>query len=278
MGTTFKKCLAAGAAALAAWAVLIKPRTKYSPDLSALAAYDFADGGLHDYYNGISKNSLPAVKAAMDGGYAVKLDVRVSRDGVPVILSDHELYALCGVDGEAENKALDELKKLKLQETDETVCTLEEVLAEIDCRIPVVLELKVYRDNYGTLCRRVTDILENYDGVYAVESEDYRAVRWFRNYEPEVLRGQILGRTSYAGKDLLSALMSFARNMMFTNIFTLPDYISVGYSERKNISLRYCKLLYHVPVICRDIRTEEQYETARGNDEIAVFENLEPGD
>ena len=278
MGTTFKKCLAAGAAALAAWAVLIKPRTKYSPDLSALAAYDFADGGLHDYYNGISKNSLPAVKAAMDGGYAVKLDVRVSRDGVPVILSDHELYALCGVDGEAENKALDELKKLKLQETDETVCTLEEILDEINCKVPVILELKVYRDNYGTLCRRVTDVLENYDGVYAVESVDHRVVRWFRNYEPDVLRGQILGRESYAGKDLLSALMCFAGNMMLTNILTSPDFISAGYSERKNISLKYCKLLYHVPVVCSDIRTKEQYETSRSNDEIAVFENMEPGD
>ena len=143
MGDTLKKCLAAGAAALAAWALLIRPRTKYSPDLSALAAYDFANGGLHDFYKGIPKNSLPAVKAAMDGGYAVKLDVRVSRDGVPVILSDHELYGLCGVDGETEDKALAELKKFKLQETDETVCTLEEMLAEINCRVPVILELMV---------------------------------------------------------------------------------------------------------------------------------------
>ena len=278
MGNTFKKCLAAGAAALAAWALLIRPRTKYSPDLSALAAYDFANGGLHDFYKGIAKNSLPAVKAAMDGGYAVKLDVRVSRDGVPVILSEHDLYGLCGVDGEAENMALAELKKLKLQETDETVCTLEEMLAEIDCRVPVILELMVYRDNYGTLCRRVTDVLEKYEGVYAIESVDYRAVRWFKKYEPDVLRGQTLERASYAGKDLLSALVCFAGNMMFTNILSSPDYISAGYSERKNISLKYCKLLYHVPVVCRDIKTAEQYEAARSDDEIAVFENMEPGD
>ena len=214
----------------------------------------------------------------MNEGYAVKLDVRVSRDGVPVILSQHELYELCGVEGDAEDKPLAELKKLRLQETDETVCTLEEMLAEIDCKVPVILELMVYRDNYGTLCRRVTDVLENYDGVYAVESADFRVVRWFRNYEPDVLRGQILGRASYAGKDLLSALVCFARNMMFTNIFAYPDYISAGYSERNNISLKYCKLLYHVPVVCRDIKTKEQYETSRSYDEIVVFENMEPGD
>ena len=262
----------------AAWTAAIRPRTKYGPDFSILARYDFANGGLHDYYAGIPESSMPAVHEAMEKGYGVKLDVRLTRDGIPVVFPDEDLWRLCGEEGSVEETKWSDLKRLTLQETEEPVCTLEDVLYKIDSQVPVLLNLISKKHNYGVLCSNVTDILETYDGVFAVESSDFHVLRWLKEYEPEVLRGQIYKKQIYSGKDILGTIYSFAKNYLLTNCIASPDFISVGLQDRNSISLRYCRLLYHVPCVYSVISTEDDYETARMDDAVVVFEGIEPGD
>ena len=278
MSGTFKKFLALTAGAAAAWAVSIKPRTKYGSDLSTIARYDYANGGLHDFYCRVPEHSLPAVRKAMVNGYAVKLDVRLTKDGIPVAFSDHELWRICGVDGSVEETAWSAIKDLKLQETEEPVCTLEELLNKIDGMVPVIINLITWRDNYGSLSSCVSDVLELYEGVYALESPDYRVLRWFKEYEPEVLRGQVYEKRTYTGRDLAGAVKCFAQNFLMTNFMSSPDFISVDYYDRNSFSLRLCRKLYHVPVVYYNVTAEDEYEDAREDDAIVVFENIEPGD
>lgn len=278
MGNTIKKILTVTAAAAITYALSIRPRTKYGSDLSVIARYDYADGGLHDFYNRRPEHSLPAVRYAMVNGYAVKLDIRLTKDGVPVAFPDHELFRICGADGSVEETAWSNMKDLTLQETEEPICTLADMLSKIDCAVPVILNLISWRDNYGSLCSCVSDALELYEGVYAIESADYRVLRWFKEYEPEVLRGQIHEKRTYNKKDLVGILKCFAQNFLMTNFMASPDFIAVDYYDRDSIPLKICRFLYQVPIICYNVTAVDEYETARMNDAIVVFEKIMPGE
>ncbi|MBT5195157.1 MAG: glycerophosphodiester phosphodiesterase, partial [Rhodospirillaceae bacterium] len=48
----------------------------------------FAHRGLHDRNAGVPENSLAAFTAAVDGGYAIELDVQTSRDNVVMVFHD----------------------------------------------------------------------------------------------------------------------------------------------------------------------------------------------
>ena len=278
MDKTMKRILVIAAGAAAFWAWAMKPRTKYGSDLAAIARYDYANGGLHDFYKRVPEHSLPAVRKAMVNGYAVKLDIRLTKDGVPIAFSDHELWRVCGADGSVEETAWKGIRDLNLQETEETVCTLEEMLNKIDAAVPVILNLISWRDNYGSLCSCVSDTLELYDGVYAIESPDYRVLRWFKQYEPEVLRGQVYEKKNANAQDLYGKIKCFLQNFLMTNFIASPDFIAVDYYDRNSISLRVCKKLYHVPVVYFNITSKDEYESARLDDAVVVFENIEPGE
>lgn len=278
MGKFIYKLAAFTLGTAAAWAAAIKPRTKYGPDLSVIARYDYANGGLFDFYKRIPESSLPAVRKAMVNGYAVKLDVRLTKDGIPIAFPDHDLYRVCGVEGSVEETRFTNMTDLKLMETEEPVCTLEDMLAKIDSQVPVILNLKSWKDNYGSLASAVSDVLELYEGIYAVESPDFRVLRWFKEYEPDVLRGQVYEKQTYSGRDVAGAFLCFAKNFLLTNFIASPDFISVDYYDRKSISLRFCKLLYHVPCVYENITSLDEYEEAREDDAIVVFEDIEPGE
>ncbi len=260
----------------AAWAYAIKPRTKGKPDMSVLLNYDYANGGCHNFKGKRPENSLSACEDAMLKGYGVVVDVRLTRDGEAVAFTDRELWRMCGVEGTVEKTKLAALKELCLLNTEEKVPTVKEVLDLIDGQVPVILRLNTWLDNYGTLCEAVCESLDEYDGVFAVESADYRAVRWFRQYREGYIRGQILEKTLQKTRTILEGLKSFFHESLLTNVFSRPDYVSVRFCDRQNLSLKLCKFLYFVPVFHWVIRTMDEYEKSRVEDACVVFEDIEP--
>lgn len=271
-----KKIFALTVGTVAAWAYAIKPRTKDKPDLTLFSTYDYANGGCHDFGHDKPENSIEAYEEAMRHGYGVVIDVRVTKDGVPVAFSDHELWRMCSAEGKVELTKYDKLKECKLLGTDQTIPTLEEALNVIDGQVPVLLNIKSWKENYGFICTRVCEVLDKYEGIVAVESLDYRVIRWFRNYRPSIIRGQMLERRSLGKFELMSAAGQFAREWMLTNCLSRPDFVSVHLADRDGISLRFCKLLYHVPLVYWTICTTEEYEIAREDDAVVVFEDIEP--
>lgn len=74
--------------------------------------------------------SLRALRLAGEQGYSmVELDIRESKDQVPVIFHDNTMMADCGVEGRAEDYTVEELAKIHFNGTDQYIPSLEEALA-----------------------------------------------------------------------------------------------------------------------------------------------------
>ncbi len=92
-----------------------------SPAFTALA-----HRGVWDRY---PENSLGAVRSALDAGFGVELDVRLTRDGVPVL--NHDPY-VASADGQRlaiDEHGLDELSAFPLGRSEEPVARLDDALA-----------------------------------------------------------------------------------------------------------------------------------------------------
>ena len=58
-----------------------------------------AHRGLHQKDSGCVENSLSAIKAAVDIGYGVEIDVQMSRDGQAIVFHDDRLERLTNLGG-----------------------------------------------------------------------------------------------------------------------------------------------------------------------------------
>ena len=108
------------------------------------------------------ENSLAGYRRAIELGVpAIEMDVRLTADGVPVLVHDDDLRRLTGVDARVSRLTWDQLSRLRLRravpmgvgpdgapvtatyEREEPIARLDEVLAEMDGRVAANVELKV---------------------------------------------------------------------------------------------------------------------------------------
>lgn len=276
MGKTFRRLLSAAAGTAAAWALAVKPRTSGKPDMSEFRKYDFAHRGYFNIRKKIPENSMKAFAAAVEHGYGIELDVRLTRDGIPVVIHDSRLLRLCGADGCVEDKTREELREYRLSKTEEGIPDLEEVLALVDGQVPVLLDIKTDLENYGVLCSRISQVLDGYDGVFAVQSADPMTVRWFRGNRPEYIRGQVMEYGERCGCGIACTVGSFLRHNLLTNFLTTPDFVTCNVEDRKNLSLRLCRFLYRVQTMEWGIHDLEGYELVKTDESLVIFEEIEP--
>ncbi len=91
------------------------------------------------------ENTLRALRVGMRCAHFVEVDVRTSADGVPVILHDPTVDRTTGGHGAVSDLTLAELKQLDAGKG-EAIPTLEEVLALVEGKCGLVVELKEERD------------------------------------------------------------------------------------------------------------------------------------
>ncbi len=87
------------------------------------------------------ENTIKAFKRAIElGADAIEFDIRLTRDGVPVVFHDEDLKRLVGIDVKVRDLSLTELKQYNVM--GEEIPTLDEVLSEIGGSIPLFIEIK----------------------------------------------------------------------------------------------------------------------------------------
>lgn len=263
--------LIAVGASMLLWLYMIKPRLRRPAALKGLCQAQFAHRGLHNIQKGIPENSLAAFRLAVEAGFGIELDVHLSRDGKLVVEHDDHLRRTCGSELIIEESDYADLQALTLEGTTERLPLLEEVFALVDGRVPLLVEVKVFRGNHQPLCAAVYAALRQYKGAYCVESFDPRALLWFRRHAKEVVRGQLAGYIRKSGTPLHPAA-DFALHHLLVNVIGRPDFIAYNYKDARNLSLRLCRRLYRPPLFLWTIRSERAQALANDLNAAPIFE------
>ena len=118
-----------------------------------------AHRGLHDNVL-MTENGLKAFQNAIDHDVAFEFDIHLTKDNQLVVCHDENLKRTTGKDGIIEDLTLQEIKEnYRLLDGGE-VPTFEEVLALNNEKVPMAIELKVFRKNYKPLVARALKTLE----------------------------------------------------------------------------------------------------------------------
>lgn len=221
----------------------------------------FAHRGL--YSNKVPENSLNAFKLAKNAGCGIELDIRLTKDGKVIVLHDANLMRSTGIDCNVSETTWEDIRNLRIFNSDEKIPLFSDVLKEM-VDVPLLVELKG-EVNGKELCTAAAELLDSYQGIYAIESFNPLIVRWFRKNRPNVIRGQL--SMKFKKKELTPAFRFVITNLL-TNHFTRPDFIAYDIRHRYQISFLICRILYRVPVVAW---TVHQNDNTDGFDGV-VFE------
>ncbi len=241
-------------------------------DLSWLKENLIAHRGLHSQDLSVPENSLLAFKKALDRGYSIELDINATKDGIVLAFHDFNLKRLCGVDLNLSDVTYEEIKHLKIHQTDEKITLLKDVLNLVDGQVPLLIEFKPHGDIH-ILCESFMKTINDYTGKYAIFSFHPKVVGWFKKHHPDIIRGQI-AEYFKENKDM-GRFSKYLLKSMFFNRWTKPDFISYGIKDLPN---KYVDRLYKkgLTVISYAAKTEQEFDFVRSNYHNVVFEYFEP--
>lgn len=117
-----------------------------------------AHRGLHN--EKFTENGLKAFQNAIDHGVAFEFDIHLTKDNQLVVCHDENLKRTTGKEGIIEDLTLKEIKdNYKLLDGGE-IPTLQEVFDLNKERVPMVIELKVFRKNYKELAAKSIEMFK----------------------------------------------------------------------------------------------------------------------
>lgn len=252
---------------------LTLPRYGKRHKLQALRAYLIAHRGFHD--KDAPENSLVAFHQAMEKGYAIELDVHLTKDGKVVVFHDDTLIRMTGDERHIAQLTLEELQKLHLAGTKEKIPTLEEVLTLVQGNVPLLIELKG-ESRASTLASHIVPILDRYDGPFAVQSFNPMLLRAIKKLRPEIVRGLLATNYFHDPSVNVSFLTRCVLEWKLTNVLARPDFLSFNYAYRKNFSAWWLRKIYQMPAAAWTIRTKDAFLECSKEYGGIIFEGFSP--
>ena len=249
---------------------LIAPRNK--KEMKKYKTVMYAHRGLHNGER--AENSMSAFRAAVEGGYGIELDVRLSGDGRLVVFHDDTLDRVCGREGRVVDFTADELSTFKLNDTDDCVPLFSDVLALVDGRVPLLVEIK--EDAGNTAVSKATcEMLKEYKGEYIIESFNPMSLKVVGKMMPEVPRGILSHR--YFENEKYRKPLFFLLQSLLLNCVCRPAFIAYDHRHAKAFGLRFVRAIFRTPTIAWTVRSAEEEAVARKNGfDGIIFENYLP--
>jgi glycerophosphoryl diester phosphodiesterase len=152
-----------------------------------------AHRALHDITDGRPENSRAAIRAAIAAGYAIEIDLQLSRDGQAMVFHDEMLDRLTMESGPLNQRSAAELAHIPLRGGRETIPTLTEILELVAGQVPLLIELKDQQGELGPTDGKLEAVtaaaLAGYDGPIALMSFNPNSVIIMARLCPTVPRG-----------------------------------------------------------------------------------------
>jgi hypothetical protein len=123
------------------------------------------------------------------------------------------------------------------------------------------------------VCAAGQALLDEYEGAYAMQCFDPRALLWYKKNAPQVARGQLAEEfwenEKYDGKALYLVL-----TYMLPNVATRPDFISYKAIHKDNLSLNICRLL-GAKTACYTLKSAEELAYVNNEFDMYIFDSFD---
>lgn len=228
-----------------------------------------AHRGLFDNVT-VPENSIPAFEKASENGFAIEMDVQQSKDGVLMVFHDDTLKRMTGKDGLLVDYTFDELRQMRLIDTDCKIPTFEEFLQAAN-GVNLIVEIKTHK-NIGPLEQKVVDALANYKGNYCIESFNPYIIRWMKVHAPHIIRGQL--SCDHKNSNLSAFAKWLLRNLKLCNWngsqFIAYDAATIATSKAVK------KFAKKIPIICWTVKSQQQHDELCAHFDNMIFDSFVP--
>lgn len=249
----------------------VMPRIIGRPDKSPFVNRLYAHRGLYDNNGDAPENSLRAFEKAVAGGYGIELDIRLTKDKIPVVFHDATLERMCGREGKVCEYTYGELQQFVLGNSDQRIPTLKEVLEVVDGKVPLIVEFKMDGTDCS-LCPIGDALLRNYKGAYCIESFNPLCLFWYRRHNKGVMRGQL--SMDYSKEEKYKGPLYFLLKYLLFNGWTKPDFIAYDCHASVNFSLKICKNLYKCLTVAWTVESPEELKKYKKIYDLFIFGNF----
>lgn len=132
-------------------------KNKCLSKINPLFLEGIAHRGLHN--SEYTENGLKAFENAINRGVAFEYDIHLTKDNELIVCHDEDLKRTTGKEGIIEDLTLQEIRDNYRLLDGGVVPTFQEVIDLNHGRVPMVIELKVFRKNYKPLAARFKEYL-----------------------------------------------------------------------------------------------------------------------
>lgn len=209
-----------------------------------------AHRGIYDN-KGVYENTLKAIEKAVAKNYMIEIDVRMLVDGTIIVFHDQDMERLLHLEGDIEKLSYDELSYIAKY----PIPTLNEILDCVKGRVPLIIELKSLKKR-GIFENKVAEVLDNYDGEYAIQSFHIKTIKWFNKNRPNIVIGYLVGKKNLNKLYIFKKFDFININMEIVNEkklkFLRANYLVLGYTIHSKEELE-AKQNYYDNLICDNL-------------------------
>lgn len=223
-----------------------------------------AHRGYHDLNHAVWENTLSAFSRAVEAGFAIECDLHYASDGVPVIFHDEDLERLCNLKGDVRERTSQELGLIAIGGTKDKVPTLKQLLALVQGKVPLVLELKGREADDEGFAEAVLEVLEGYEGKVALMSFDHWLLKDLKELNTPYPIGLTANGNTPEEYTEHEKAMEIGLDFISYYYADLPNPFITGQRDKG------------VPVITWTVRDEQARKQTFENADQMTFEGFDP--
>lgn len=217
-----------------------------------------AHRGLHNNANNIYENTKESFLAAVNENYAIECDVVLSKDHEVVVFHDENLKRLCNLDKNVSSLTMNELRSLKIYESNSNIISLDEMLHVVSAHVPIIIEIKGKFTPF--IEERIQEIIRSYRGPIALKTFNLKSVEWLIKFLPYVYKGLVIDSNTNNFEAILDLNIDFVS-------------CDIEFIESNLVDRMKKKGL---PIITWTVDNEDKKKKANLIADNIIFENIRP--